>query len=527
MSNLPTTQQTLGALAHLAPAAPVFHGSTVAAGVLNEGISASFPILTIRGKVFRIKYRGEEAPLVIAPTVPGGQPTPRPNIDVIIVHASPSIAKIWYDGQYAEGDNEAPDCFSVNGVNPDPASPRKQSELCATCPRNVWGSKTLPSGKAGKECQDSKRLVVVPADDIANEMFGGPMLLRVPPASLQDMGKYNSDLQQFGHAFYTVRTQLGFDMTTAYPKLTWNAVRALDANEAQQVIALQTDPRVKRILSEAVDQARAEVPAQLTHAGSVPAAATTAPSQQTAPAVPAAPVAPATSAQPEYIMAAGAGFTREQFLASGWTDEQLLAAGHMAVKAPPAPAVSPTPPVPVVAPTPPAPPAAPTATPIASGGVPDQPPEFLRRQSTAPATAPAAPAVPVQAQQPAAPVAVVTPPAPAAEAFRQLTAEEMTKLTPPEMQDYLTKLTAHLAAQQAPAAPAATGRGRGRRAAAVSPPPSPAPTAPVSPVTAAPAVPTPPAAPSVPAPAAPAEAPAQGRDALAALDDKLGALLGG
>jgi hypothetical protein len=290
------------AMGHLAPAAGAFAKSTVDAKVLNEGVGQSFGILTFRGKVWRIKFRGVETPLLMPPRVPGGpQDTPQPNIDVVIVHASPAISKIWYNGGYQEGDKEAPDCFSVNGVSPDPASPDRQAELCATCPKNVWGSKTTEAGKPGKACQDSKRLVVVPAGDLQNEMFGGPMLLRVPPASLQDMGQYNDMLGQMGHRFYTVRTQLGFDHQVAYPKLTWAPIASLSDSEAQVVVALQEDPRTKRILSEAVDQVRHEAPAQIEQQPAPQPTPQPAPAQP-APAVYTPPVQPAQPAPaPQYV----------------------------------------------------------------------------------------------------------------------------------------------------------------------------------------------------------------------------------
>ena len=125
----------------------------------------------------------------------------------MIISASPAISKIFYEAGYQEGDAEAPDCFSTNGVSPDPASPKKQAELCASCPQNRFGSRAnLVTGAKGKACQDSKRLAVVPADDMHNETFGGPMLLRIPPASLQGMGTYNAHLQNAGHTFYSVKS---------------------------------------------------------------------------------------------------------------------------------------------------------------------------------------------------------------------------------------------------------------------------------------------------------------------------------
>lgn len=44
---------------------------------------------------------------------------------------------------------------------------------------------------------------------------------------------------------------------------------------------------------------------------------------------PAPPAPPADIAESVYVMASGEQFTREQYHAAGWTDEQLLAAGKM------------------------------------------------------------------------------------------------------------------------------------------------------------------------------------------------------
>lgn len=48
-----------------------------------------------------------------------------------------------------------------------------------------------------------------------------------------------------------------------------------------------------------------------------------------APAPPVAPPPPAESNAPTYIMSSGEQFSREQYLAAGWTDEQLMQAGKM------------------------------------------------------------------------------------------------------------------------------------------------------------------------------------------------------
>jgi hypothetical protein len=290
-----TVPATMQALGHLAPAAGVLAKSKVDTKVLGEGITQSFPILTFKGKVWNIRYRGVDTPLLMPPRVQGGpQDTPQPHIDVVIINSAPSLSKIFYERGYVEGSTEPPDCLSVNGKTPDPASPKKQAEVCTLCPKNAWGSKTTEAGKQGKACQDSKRLVVVPAGDLRNEMFGGPMLLRVPPASLADTAQYSAVLERVGHTFFSVRTQLGFDHQQSYPKFVYTPIQALSEEEAAIVLELQEDPRTLRILSEPVEPAPIQTGTVLgePHVVSVPAQVTHQPVTQPAPAVYVPPTTP-------------------------------------------------------------------------------------------------------------------------------------------------------------------------------------------------------------------------------------------
>lgn len=223
---------------------------------LGAGIQSSFGIISYRGKVWATKYQGNEQALMR-----DDGDGPRASIDVVIIKAAPVIAKIFYEQGFVDGSNAPPDCFSTNGMAPDPASPKKQSPTCAGCPRNAWGSKTTEAGKPGKACADSKRLAVVPLADIDNEALGGPMLLRVPAASLKDIKGYGEMLQSYGYPYYAVATKISFDHNEAFPKFVLQALRPLTDEEAAKVAALQADPRVDRILSSAVDMVAHE-PAQ-------------------------------------------------------------------------------------------------------------------------------------------------------------------------------------------------------------------------------------------------------------------------
>jgi hypothetical protein len=212
---------------------------------LSAGIQASFGLIGYKGKVWSVRYRGDERQLMRE-----DGDGPKSSIEVVILAASSHVSKVWYEQGYVEGSTAAPDCFSNNGVAPDPASTKKQSDVCATCPMNAWGSRITPAGKAGKACADSKRLAVVPESDLTNEMFGGPMLLRVPAASLQDLASYGQKMQHMGYPYFAVATRIRFDPSESYPKFLFNAIRPLTDEQAGIVISHREGHAVSRILSE-------------------------------------------------------------------------------------------------------------------------------------------------------------------------------------------------------------------------------------------------------------------------------------
>jgi hypothetical protein len=212
---------------------------------LSAGVHGGFGIVAYKGKTWSLRHRGEETKLMRE-----DGDGPRSSIEVVVLKSSAHIAKIYYEGGYVEGSTAAPDCFSTNGVTPDVSSSKKQSAACASCPKNAWGSRVTPAGKQGKACSDSKRLAVVPLNDIRNEAFGGPLLLRVPAASLQDLAGYGQKMNALGYPYFAVATRISFDPAEAYPKFQFKAIRPLTDQEAQAVMELRDGPQVARILSE-------------------------------------------------------------------------------------------------------------------------------------------------------------------------------------------------------------------------------------------------------------------------------------
>lgn len=234
-------------------------------GAAQQGLQASFATLGYKGKNWRIKYRGEEEILF------DDRGTPLPELNVVIVGVSPHISKNWYGKRYGEGDSEAPDCFSSDGVFPDMAAKNRQSPSCAACPQNAWGSRITDSGKKAKACQDVRRIAVVPSGDIRNENYGGPMLLRIPPMSLNNLAKFGTDLARMGYQPYMVETKLKFDYSVAYPLITFTPTALLGDAQAAEVLDALEDPLIDRMLqadTRGATEVQEPAPARSAFAGS-------------------------------------------------------------------------------------------------------------------------------------------------------------------------------------------------------------------------------------------------------------------
>jgi len=219
------------------------------AGDLYDGIQAGFAVVSIRGSRWRISKGGETEPVVTA----DGEPVA--SLECVIVKASRNVSKIFYAEAYAEGDAEAPDCWSVDGITPDAGSGTPQSNTCATCPQNVWGSKITPAGKKTKACGDNRRIAVVPLGDILNKKYDGAMLLRVPAASLADLALYGKGMAGKGFPYNAVGTKMGFDLDASFPKLTFRPTRPLTEEQLMEVAEVSRSPQVQAILEVAAEHA--------------------------------------------------------------------------------------------------------------------------------------------------------------------------------------------------------------------------------------------------------------------------------
>ena len=120
-----------------------------------------------------------------------GNVLPEPFQVVILDHC---FENQFYDQAYDPNNPQLPICFAINKdvdvMAPGEAAPDKQSETCADCPQNVFGSADTGRGKA---CKNGIRLLVIPGDKITLESVEDAeelAVMKLPPTSLKYFNGY-------------------------------------------------------------------------------------------------------------------------------------------------------------------------------------------------------------------------------------------------------------------------------------------------------------------------------------------------
>ena len=244
-------------IANLGPQSEILKTSKVDPRSLAAGIKPSFASITFKGKTWGIRYRAVTQQL-LARDQSGQVLGSIPTIDVVIIKSATAISKTFYLEKYKDGDFAAPDCWSTNGVKPDIAAPKKQNETCRGCKWDAFGSRTMDDGRKGKACSDNKRVAVVPAADLKNEAYGGPMLLKLPPSSFAGLSELEAQLHMQGYRYDGLIMRLSFDYEAAFPKIIFTPIGVLNDHQAQEIVALQDNETVERILSEELVEVSAD-----------------------------------------------------------------------------------------------------------------------------------------------------------------------------------------------------------------------------------------------------------------------------
>ena len=203
------------------------------------GAGDSVPRISIKGSRFRIVEDGTET--VLDQTA----------LDTVIVGANPRLSKNFYAKAYdPDAEPSGPDCFSMDGVRPDPSIAEPVNDLCASCPKNAWGSKIGPQGQQLKACADQKRLAVIAADDPEGPVY----LLQVTPAALKGLKIFQKELERRGIPPETVKTRITFDTSASFPKLVFKFGGFLDAETQATVDPLFDSPEVRAVTAEFVGE---------------------------------------------------------------------------------------------------------------------------------------------------------------------------------------------------------------------------------------------------------------------------------
>jgi len=252
--------------------------------ILGEG--AAFPKISIRAGRYRLVEDGVETPVGIT-------------LDAIIVGVNPRTSKVFYAKAYDQAaDNVRPDCFSNDGLKPDASVTAPVANGCANCANNVLGSKVLPSGAKSKLCSDQRHIAVIAAAD-PNKVYG----MTVPVSGMKALREYFKELDNFGMNPEETITELGFDDTASYPKITFTRKGFVPEKHITSIDAIVAGDDVKvavRLMAPnpSTKAAIAAPAANAALAAPTPAAAAPAPAAPSVEDGYEEEAAPAVSAQP-------------------------------------------------------------------------------------------------------------------------------------------------------------------------------------------------------------------------------------
>lgn len=174
-------------------------------------------------------------------------------LDVVIIDFLSS--NLFYDGPFDRENPQPPACFAIGDepshLVPSPNSPNKQSDTCASCSMNQFGS----AGN-GKACKNTRLLAVVPAAALDDPDTETPVwILSVPPASLRHYDAYVKSLAAKHKTVPTgVITNIVPDKTVSYAAPRFNVVRPLAGKELGVFMTRREEARSRLVAEPDVSQ---------------------------------------------------------------------------------------------------------------------------------------------------------------------------------------------------------------------------------------------------------------------------------
>lgn len=195
--------------------------------------------ISIKGGVWRMLVGGEEV-----------AKNEERAMNVVVLAAHPSVNRTYYEGQYVEGVETPPSCWSADGQKPNPEVPEetRQSTACATCPQNIAGS----GANGSRACRFSRRLAVA----LENDLQGNVYRLQLPAKSIfgkpegnkMPLDAYAKFLSGHGVPITGVVTEMRFDTSEAVPVIKFQAIRPLQREEWGQAKAQAASEDAQRAI---------------------------------------------------------------------------------------------------------------------------------------------------------------------------------------------------------------------------------------------------------------------------------------
>lgn len=253
------------------------------------GIGGSTNRISIKGNRFRLNVAGQEKILE------------QTTMDAVIVAAVPHVSRVFFKGKFNPDDpSTKPTCKSRDGVRPDidVAQNDKQSNACASCPKNVQGSGADGKGRA---CAFKKRVVMINPSDLSPNVT--PVAYAFDMNSMTLFGEDDAANQKYsftsfvkllqaprpglpnGIPIQAIPIKFSFDPNQSVPKL-WlspseggkNYGSFLNDAQIAQVVSLAKTEDVTRLLNEELADAATDT---TTAPAAAPAPALAAPAKKT------------------------------------------------------------------------------------------------------------------------------------------------------------------------------------------------------------------------------------------------------
>ena len=182
---------------------------------------ASIPFISLKGKKFAV---GDE----------------KLGTKLAVVILANIFDNSYYDRPYDPNSDEVfpPACFAIyNDVleaAPHENSPAKQSDSCAECVLNEFGSAKQGKGKA---CRNGRRILVASVTN-GEVNLSDLSIINMSPTALKGFSRYAKSINiTIQLPLWAVITELSFDEESAYPVLIANFVSHLNTSDVNKIVA--------------------------------------------------------------------------------------------------------------------------------------------------------------------------------------------------------------------------------------------------------------------------------------------------